>query len=104
MSHTADEREGFAELLAVAGQPLSVDGESFTGLLKRLSPEDAAYDLTPNDNDQARIAAFRDGVPAAALRVGAHLSDSGGFHFRVVRIARPANREIVHLECVIVNP
>jgi hypothetical protein len=104
MSQATDELEGFLELLAATGQTLAFGAVSFRGLVKRLQPATEEYDLTPNDDDSVMISALREDLPAAALKVGAGLSDAAGYHYRVTRLHRSPGSLIARLECIALNP
>lgn len=104
MSHTTDKLEGFEELLEATGRTFTHGATPFRGLVKRLHPESEEFDLTPTDDDSVLVSAFRSEVPVNALRVGANLSDSDGFRYRVTRIQRSPNSLIVRMECVVLNP
>jgi hypothetical protein len=104
MSHATDQLEGFADLMDATGRSFLHGTEPFRGLVKRLKPESEEYDLTPTDDDTVLLSAFRSEIPAAALKVGATLTDGEGFIYRVTRLQRTPNHLIARLECVVVNP
>lgn len=104
MSHAADQLEGFQELLSAIGHQFIAGSDSFSGILKRQSPETEEFDLTPTDDDSVLIAALRNDVPGSVLRVGSGFSDHQGFFYRVTRIVRLPHQQIVQFECIVLNP
>ncbi|MGC9452651.1 MAG: hypothetical protein ACP5I4_14525 [Oceanipulchritudo sp.] len=104
MSHTTDQLEGFEDLLAATGRVFLHNTEQFRGLVKRLQPDTEEYDLTPTDDDTILLSALRSEIPAAAVKVGASLSDADGFSYRVTRIQRTPNSLIARVECAVLNP
>lgn len=104
MSQDADQLEGFEELLEAFGRTLISGTEQFRGLVKTLNPETEAFDLTPTDDDSVSISALRSEIPATVVRPGASLTDSDGFSYRVTRIRRSPNQQVVRVECAVLNP
>ena len=104
MANNHDHIEGFGELLEAEGTTLFYGVEPFRALVRTLRPSDDRFDLSPTDNDAVETTSFRDGIPALALRVGAHLRDEAGVGYRVTRLRRSTNRELVKFECVVDHP
>lgn len=104
MGTNADHAEGFEELLDVAGRVFLHGSEQFRGVLKTLEPDTEGYDLTPCDDDTVSLTAFRNEIPASALKVGVSLTDSEGYVYRVTRLRRSPNHLLVRLECIVLNP
>ena len=104
VSWSDDHLEGFGELLDASGRTLVAAGVSFRAIVRTVQPPNESFDLSPSDNDAVMVSALRADIPAAAIQVGAGLTDEDGFRYRVTRLHRSPNRQIVQLQCTVLNP
>lgn len=104
MSFESDQLEGFRELLETSGGQFIHPSGEFRGLVKRMTPEDEEFDLTPGDDDRVQVSGLKTEVPAEVVKVGASFTDSEDLAYRVTGIKRAPNQVAVRLECEVVNP
>jgi hypothetical protein len=104
MSFEADQLEGFRELLETSGGQFIHPSGEFRGLVKQMTPENEAFDLTPGDDDRVQVSGLKTEVPAEVVKVGASFTDSEDYSYRVTAIRRSPNHVAVRLECEVVKP
>ena len=76
MGTDEDHLVGFEELLNVAGRVFEFGTEHFRGLVRRMNPENEAFDLTPGDDDRVIVSGLKSDVPAEVVKIGASFTDS----------------------------
>ena len=104
MSFESDQLEGFRELLETSGGQFVHPSGEFRGLVRRIEPENEAFDLTPGDDDRIQVSGLKTEVPAEVVRIGSSFVDSENFSYRVTGIRRSPNQVAVRLECEVVSP
>jgi len=84
-----DQREGFNELLGVAGEDLSFDGTAFRALIRSEKQEKEAFDLTSGDDATVTVSFLADALKRAP-EIGENLIDGNGIAYRLTqRLHRP---------------
>lgn len=87
MNH--DQREGFSELLALAGEDLRFEEKTVRALIRSERQERAAFDLSAGDDAMVSIAFFASALERAP-ELGEHLADANGYAYRLTqRLSKP---------------
>ncbi len=104
MSKTADNLEGFSELLHVAGEDLTWGGFAFPALIRTRQPSPEKFDLSVGDDDAVHVRAFAAAFPSSLPTVGESFEDILGTLYRVRRITRTPGNPIITFECEVSHP
>ena len=84
-----DQREGFSELLALAGEDMSFEGTAFRALIRIEKQEKEAFDLTAGDDTTVTVSFLSDALKRAP-EIGENLIDGNGIAYRLTeRVHRP---------------
>jgi hypothetical protein len=94
-----DQSEGFAELLEIAGEDLTWNGQPFRALIATTQPGQSRYDLTPADDNAVRVRAFLSEFPGGLPRPGHYFTDEDGATYRIEDVERTPRSLTVTFTC-----